>query len=59
MELLGRGMQIHAFSYKKLLKLARENGGNERGLLIISPDETVITQAKSNQPTLFIYATLL
>ena len=59
MELLGRGMQIHAFSYKKLLKLARENCGNERGLIIISPDETVITQAQSDQQSLFIYATLL
>ncbi len=59
MELLGRSMQIHSFSYRELLQLACENGGTERGLVIISPDDTRISQAKTNQQTLLLNATLL
>ena len=59
MELLGRGMQIHAFSYGKLLQLARETGGRERGLVIITPDDTAISTSASDNQTLLLNATLL
>ncbi len=57
MELLGRSMQIHSFSHSTLLKLARENGGNERGLIIITPDTT--TTALSDTETLLLNASIL
>ena len=59
MELLGRSMQHSAFSYEKLLKLARETGGRERGLVIITPDDTVISNSASDSQTLFLNATSL
>lgn len=59
MELLGRSMTQAAFSYSKLLKLARETGGNERGLIIISPDDTVLTNSISDSQTLYLNATSL
>ena len=59
MELLGRSMQVPAFSYTELLKLVHESGGNERGLIIISPDETMISRTRSDQQTLLLNATLL
>ena len=57
MELLGRSMQIHSFSHSMLLKIARENGGNERGLIIITPDTTATTL--SNTETLLLNASIL
>lgn len=57
MEILGRSMQIHSFSYDLLLKLARENGGNERGLIIISLDATAVTL--SDTETLLLNASIL
>ena len=59
MELLGRGMQIHAFSYKKLVQLAKQTSGNERGLIIITPDTTVITQTGADSQILLLNATTL
>ena len=59
MELLGRSMTQSAFSYAKLLKLARETGGRERGLVIITPDDTVLTTSASDSQTLYLNATSL
>lgn len=58
MELLGRSMHHSAFSYSKLLKLARETGGHERGLIIVTPDDTVLTTSSDSQ-TLYLNATSL
>ena len=59
MELLGRSMHVNAFSYAKLLKLARETGGRERGLVIISVDDTVLSSTNNDSQTLLLNATLL
>ena len=59
MELLGRGMQIHAFSHTKLLQLARKTGGSERGLIIITPDTTVFTANASDEQSLLLNASIL
>ena len=59
MEVLGRGMQIHAFSHTQLLQLARKTGGSERGLIIITPDTTVFTANASDEQSLLLNATIL
>ena len=59
MELLGRAMQIHAFSHTQLQQLARKTGGSERGLIIITPDTSVFTASASDVQSLLLNASIL
>ena len=56
MERLGRGMYIHALTYEKLVYTARKAGGNERGLIIITPDTTKLGLTVSDSQTLVLNA---
>lgn len=50
MELLGRSMYGCAFSYQKLIEQVEMTGGKERGLIVITPDDTVnLAHTISNQ----------
>ncbi len=56
MERLGRGMHIHALTYDRLLYNARKTSGNERGLIIITPDTTAISHTVSDSQILVLAA---
>jgi len=56
MERLGRSMHIHALSYDRLLYNARKANGNERGLIIITPDTTAVPRTLANSQTLVLCA---
>ncbi len=56
MERLGRSMHIHALSCDRLLYNARKANGNERGLIIITPDTTVLPHTFSESQTLVLCA---
>ena len=43
MERMGRGMHIRAMSYDKILQTARKTSGNERGLIVITPDSSAVS----------------
>lgn len=45
MELLGRSMHISAFSLEKLMKMAEDSGGKDRGKIIITPNESPVSSA--------------
>ena len=59
MELLGRSMHIHAFSYSKLIQIAKETSGKERGLIIITSDNTSLPRNTADSQTLLLNATIL
>ena len=56
MERLGRGMYIHSMSYDKLINTVRKANGNERGLIIITPDTTRLGHTSSDSQTLVLNA---
>lgn len=49
MERLGRGTYNSAFSCEKLLYTARKANGNERGLIVITPDTTAVSATEGGQ----------
>ena len=56
MERLGRGMYTNSLSYERLLWTVRKENGNERGLIIITPDTTAMAQAASDSQILVLNA---
>ncbi len=56
MERLGRGTHIHSMSYNELLYNAKKANGNERGLIIITPDTTMMGHTTSDSQILVLDA---
>lgn len=54
MERLGRGMHIHSLTYENLMHTVRKANGNERGLVIITPDTTKLGHTASDSQTLVL-----
>ena len=56
MERLGRGMYIHSMSFDRLLAVARKSGGSERGLIVITTDDSAISRFASDSQILVLNA---
>lgn len=56
MERLGRGMYIHAMTCDRLLYNAKKASGNERGLIVITADDTAIGHSASDSQMLVLNA---
>ena len=54
MERLGRGMYIHSMSFDRLLSIARKSGGSERGLIVITADNSAISRFASDSQILML-----
>lgn len=57
MERMGRGMHIHAFGCDVLLHNAQKATGNERGLIIITPDTSALPALSSDGRQLILNVT--
>ena len=56
MERLGRGMYIHAMTYDRMLTIARKANGTERGLIVITPDDTAVSHSAYDSQILVLNA---
>ena len=54
MERMGRGMHIRAMSYDKMLQTARKTSGNERGLIVITPDSSAVAYSAFDSQILIL-----
>ena len=59
MERLGRSMHVHAMTYDRMLAHARKVNGNERGLIVITPDTTAVSHPASDSQLLVLDASIL